>query len=75
MNQGGGDAVGVARITRTWLAASRSSVASSQPKSYPPSAGSSRAQENTPTVAVFTPAARISASSSAQTGSSHCSGL
>ena len=75
VNHGGGDAVGVARITRTPFACSRSSVASSQSNENRPSDGSSIAHENTPTVAVFTRACRMSASSSAQTAASHCSGL
>ena len=75
VNQGGGEAVGVASTTRIPLRQSRSSVSSSQPNSYRPSSGSRIDQENTPTVAIFTRASRISASSCAHTLSSHCSGL
>ncbi len=46
-----------------------------RPKSYTPSAGSSRAQEKMPTLTMVTPASRIRRMSSAQTSWGHCSGL
>ncbi|CAM5474331.1 hypothetical protein SHIRM173S_06750 [Streptomyces hirsutus] len=56
-------------------ACSRSSTSSSQPKSQVFSAGCSRAQEKIPTDTTFTPASRISRTSSFQTLRDHCSGL
>ena len=74
-NQGGGEAVGVARATLTPPSASRSITRSSQPNVYRPCSGSSLAQAKTPSDTRFTPACRMSAMSSAHTGSGHCSGL
>jgi hypothetical protein len=75
LNHGGGEAVGVASATLTPWASSRPSTPSSQSKVYRPSSGSSRDQANTPTLTRLTPARRISATSSFQTSSGHCSGL
>jgi hypothetical protein len=75
VNQGGGDAVGVASAARTPFSYSRSSARSSQSNRYSPSAGSSRDQANTPSDTRLTPASRISATSSRHTDSGHCSGL
>lgn len=74
-NQAGGDAVGVPRSTAMPFSCSRSSSSSSQLKSNSPSATSMSAHEKMPTLTRFTPASRISTTSSRQVSGDHCSGL
>ena len=74
-NQAGGEAVAVARSTAMPRLSNRSISRSSQAKSHSFSAGCSRAQENTPSVTIVTPASRIRLASCFQTDSGHCSGL
>jgi len=64
---GEGTTVGVARSTRMSLSWRSSTTWSSQPKSYWPGAGSSRAQEKIPTLTIVTPASRMSRMPSCQT--------
>ncbi|CAM5484591.1 hypothetical protein SGRIM128S_07029 [Streptomyces griseomycini] len=75
VSQGGGEAVAVARSTPTPPSCSRSRTSSSQAKSQASSAGWMRAQEKIPTDTRFTPASRISRTSSSHTVRGHCSGL